>query len=276
MARGNAGQRTFLDKRDYQAFLQILSEVKQQTSFLLYAYCLMPNHFHLLVEVNRFSLSLIMQRLLTRYSKHFNIRHRRFGHLFQGRYKAIVCQKDVYLQELLRYIHLNPLRAKLVREASAWPWSSHREYIGQKRGDLVDSQFPLSMFHHHRVRSHRLYAAFVGEGVGIGHQQQYYPPQSLPCLGEQDFVSEYRELVDKRTEGEDPRRAPLSLERLVALSKTGIPQQMLRSRSQARKITAARRDFVLRAVEVGHRPSRIAAFLQCSPSAVSKIVRRAY
>ena len=89
MARGNRGQRTFQDKLDYQTFLKIILELKTRKPFLPHAYCLMPNHLHLLMEVNRFSLATIMQNLLTRYCKRFNIRHQRPGHLFQGRYKAI-------------------------------------------------------------------------------------------------------------------------------------------------------------------------------------------
>ena len=107
IGRGNGGQKTFLDEWDYQTFIDALGEVKRKIPFVIYAYCLMPNHFHLLIEAKRFPLSVVMQRLLTRYVKRFHLRHRRNGHLFQARYKAILCQKDGYLQELLRYIHLN-------------------------------------------------------------------------------------------------------------------------------------------------------------------------
>ncbi len=274
MTRGNAGQKIFLDRADYQAFLEILLSLKKQGPFLLYAYCLMTNHVHLLLEVNRFPLSLIMQRLLTRYSKHFNIRHKRLGHLFQGRYKAIFCQKDAYLQELIRYIHLNPVRAKLVKEPEAWRWSGHREYLGKKKGSLVDSRFPLSLFHPRLVISQELYAAFVRDGLGVGHNENYYPPQTLPCLGEETFVHEYRELVNRKEQGGNPPKKPVPLERLVALPKARVSLEMLRSKSQVRKITTARIDFIMRALKEGHRPSLIAAFLGCSPSAVSKIVNR--
>lgn len=274
MARGNRGQRTFKDKFDYQTFLRIISELKTQKSFLLHAYCLMPNHFHLLVEVNRFALSTIMQSLLTRYSKRFNIRHRRLGHLFQGRYKAILCQKDAYLQELVRYTHLNPVRAKLVKDPKAWPWSSHRQYLGDNKGNLADCQLTLSMFHPHPARSRQLYAAFVRDGLGTGHQPGYYPSQTFPCLGDETFASRYQELLDEKEPPERPRQRPSSLDSLAALLAPLIPLTLLRSRSQVRKIAAARRDLVLRALQEGHRPASIAAFLRCSPSAVSKIVSR--
>lgn len=146
IARGNDGQKTFLDEKDYQVFVDQLDELKRTTPFSVYAYCLMLNHFHLLVETQRVPLSVIMQRLLTRYVKRFNFRHRRIGHLFQGRYKAILCQRDAYLQKLLRYIHLNPVRAKLAKDAATWKWSSHGEYVGRVRSDLTDKVFPLSLF----------------------------------------------------------------------------------------------------------------------------------
>ncbi|SRR5712692_1553786 len=274
IARGNGGQKTFIDARDYQSFLEALSELKKKTPFLAYAYCLMPNHFHLLIEVTQFPLSIIMQRLLTRYVKYFNFRHRRIGHLFQGRYKAILCQKDAYLQELLRYIHLNPVRAKLGKEAAAWRWSSHQAYLGQVKGDLTDTGFPLSLFHRQLARSRALYARFVNDGVGMGHNEEFYPSQTTPCLGEESFVDDYRDRVSKKIRVAAPAIELIPLERLATLSKPNVLLEMLRSPSQARKVTAARQDFVLRAVKMGHRPSVIAAFLRCSPSSISKIVAR--
>lgn len=274
MARGNRGQRTFEDKLDYQTFLKIISELKTRKPFLLHAYCLMPNHLHLLMEVNRFSLATIMQNLLTRYSKRFNIRHQRLGHLFQGRYKAIHCQKDAYLQELVRYIHLNPVRAKLIKDPKAWAWSSHRQYLGHHKEELADCGLTLSMFHSHPAMARGLYTAFVRDGLGTGHQRDYYPSQTFPCLGDEAFASRYRELLEEKEPIEKPRQRPLSLERLAAIHASSIPLALLSSRSQARKITAARRDLILQALGQGHRPASIAAFLRCSPSAVSKIVNR--
>jgi len=126
LSRGNNRQEIFLNSSDYQDFLTCLRIIQERYPFTLYAYVLLPNHFHLLLETKEVTLSRIMLSLLTRYVKLFNQRYRRVGHLFQGRYKAILCQKDAYLLELVRYLHLNPVRAKLVNSPSEWFWSSHR------------------------------------------------------------------------------------------------------------------------------------------------------
>ena len=274
IARGNGGQKTFLDEKDYQAFVDGLGELKRTTPFSVYAYCLMPNHFHLLIELQRFPLSVIMQTLLTRYVRSFNFRHRRIGHLFQGRYKAILCQRDAYLQELLRYIHLNPVRAKLAKDVSAWKWSSHGEYVGRVKSDLTDKGFPLSLFHKDVGTSRRLYERFVSDGIEMGHNEGFYPSLSTPCLGGEPFVANYRERVAKKTSAQGENVALIPLERLARGVKANLPLEMLRSPTQVRKVTAVRQEFVLKAVKMGHRPSAVAEFLRCSPSAISKIIAR--
>jgi len=274
IARGNGGQKTFLDEQDYQTFVDGLDELKRKTLFLVYAYCLMPNHFHLLIEIKQFPLSAIMQRLLTRYVKSFNFRHRRIGHLFQGRYKAILCQKEPYLQELLRYIHLNPVRAKLAKDALAWKWSSHREYMGSVKRDLTDKGFPLSLFHKELSTSRKLFTQFVNDGIEMGHKAEFYASPSTPCLGEDSFVDDYRERLTKRKSAEAGAAKLIPLERLAREATASLPFEMLRSPTQSRKVTAARQEFVIKAVKMGHRPSVLAAFLRCSASAISKIVAR--
>ncbi len=274
IARGNDGQKTFLDEKDYQVFVDGLGELKRTTAFSVYAYCLMPNHFHLLIETQRVPLSVIMQRLLTRYVKRFNFRHRRIGHLFQGRYKAILCQRDAYLQELLRYIHLNPVRAKLAKDASTWKWSSHGEYVGRVKSDLTDKVFPLSLFHKEVTASRKLYQRFVRDGIEIGHNEEFYPSLSTPCLGEQSFVEDYRARVAKKTSAQGENVELIPLERLARGLKAKLALEMLRSLTQVRKVTAVRREFVVKAVKMGHRPSAVAAFLHCTPSAISKILAR--
>jgi putative transposase len=138
MARGNNGQKIFLKRDDYQAFLNALSIARRRYPFHLYAYVLMSNHFHLLLEVSDAPTSRIMQSLLTGYARRFNAIHRHKGHLFQGRYKAIVCDRESHLLELVRYIHLNPVRAGLVKRPGEWRWSGHQEYLGQDQQKLID------------------------------------------------------------------------------------------------------------------------------------------
>jgi REP element-mobilizing transposase RayT len=137
MARGVNGQDIFTDDRDRIAFLDAVSRIEKESSAQIIAYCLMGNHFHLAIKVGPVPLASIMHRILTGYSLRFNARHERTGHLFQARYKAILCLDDAYLAGLIRYIHMNPVRAGFVAAPQEWPWSSvHRH--GDKSGELLD------------------------------------------------------------------------------------------------------------------------------------------
>lgn len=128
MARGVNGCPIYIDDNDRNEFLAILTRIENESGAEVAAYCLMGNHFHLAIKVGLVPLSSIMQRLLSAYSHLFNLRYQRTGHLFQARYKAILCTTDTYLYMIIRYIHQNPLRAGLVESAKEWPWSSVRQY----------------------------------------------------------------------------------------------------------------------------------------------------
>src|SRR6267142_1455660 len=130
ITRGNNRQLIFGSDDDHHRFLLQLAHQKGKLPFYLYAYCLMPNHIHLLVERQHDYISRVMQRLLTAYSQYHNRKYRKAGHLLQGRYKAILCQSDQYLAELVRYIHLNPVLVKMVRRPRDFRYSSHRAYLG--------------------------------------------------------------------------------------------------------------------------------------------------
>ncbi|MDH5536850.1 MAG: transposase, partial [Betaproteobacteria bacterium] len=131
-ARGNERQRIYLDDEDRRIYRDLLGKEVEQQGWVCYAYCLMDNHYHLLIETPEPNLVTGMRRLNGVYTQAFNRRHRRVGHLFQGRYKAIVVDKDAYLRELCRYIVLNPVRAKAVKTAQRWPWSSYRATSGEE------------------------------------------------------------------------------------------------------------------------------------------------
>jgi REP element-mobilizing transposase RayT len=131
IVRGNEKRRIFLDDRDRRRFLDRLSQLLEDTEPLCYAWSLIPNHFHLLLLPTRCKLAVLMRRLLTGYAVTFNLIHHRTGHLFQNRSKSIICDKESYLLELVRYIHLNPMRARLVRtleELDQYLWSGHALY----------------------------------------------------------------------------------------------------------------------------------------------------
>ena len=129
-ARGNARQKIYLDDSDREVFLYRLGLEIEQQGWRLYAYCLMDNHYHLLLETPEPNLVAGMRRFNGVYTQAFNRRHRRVGHLYQGRYKAILVEKDAYLREMCRYVVLNPVRAKAVKRPDQWRWSSYRVTAG--------------------------------------------------------------------------------------------------------------------------------------------------
>ena len=140
MARGIERRKIFWDDKDRSSFLERLAIILEETQTQCYAWALIPNHFHLLLRTGQTPLSTVMRRLMTGYAVTFNIRHRRSGHLFQNRYKSVVCEEDPYLLELIRYIHLNPLRAKLVEDLKAldkYPWTGHSAILGQRKNPLI-------------------------------------------------------------------------------------------------------------------------------------------
>ncbi len=130
-SRGDGREDIFLEEGDRTRFVEVLSEVCQRFNWAVHAYCLMGNHYHLVVETRDDSLAKGMRQLNGLYTQRFNREHGRVGHVFQGRYKAILVQKDSYLLELARYVVLNPVRAGMVRSAKEWPWSSYRAMVGQ-------------------------------------------------------------------------------------------------------------------------------------------------
>src|SRR3989344_5099105 len=128
-SRGVEKRKIFIDTRDYQKFLDYLIKYKRQFDWIIYCYCLMPNHFHLLVQSQHDKLGQIMRSMLTAYSVYFNMKYKRVGPLFSGRYKSIICQDDAYLLQVSKYIHLNPVKAHLSSKPSDYDFSSYREYM---------------------------------------------------------------------------------------------------------------------------------------------------
>jgi REP element-mobilizing transposase RayT len=164
-ARGDGREAIYLDDTDRAAFQAVIMDVIQLFNWSLHAYCLMGNHYHLLVETPDGNLSQGMRQLNGVYTQRFNRRHKRVGHVFQGRYKAIIVQKDTYLQELSRYIVLNPVRARMVRSAQEWPWSNYRATAGQTQTPAwLDTAPTLSLFGARKVEAQTRYRAFVAQG----------------------------------------------------------------------------------------------------------------
>jgi REP element-mobilizing transposase RayT len=166
IARGNHRQATFLTDLDYLAYLVRLAAYRKRYGVSLFAYCLMPNHVHLLVQTSDPPLSSFMQGVQQSYTMRFNRVHGVVGHLFQSRYKAFLCARDDYLATLVRYIHLNPVRARLVERPEAYAYSSHRAYLARDRRGLIDPGLVLDM-----LGGQAAYERFVQAGVGADDEE---------------------------------------------------------------------------------------------------------
>jgi len=163
-SRGNARELIFLDEQDKKNFLKILCSVIKRYNWLLHAYCLMDNHYHLLIETPEGNLSKGMKQLNGQYTQSFNWKHKRVGHLFQGRYKAIVVDKDTYLLSLCRYIVLNPVRIGIVKNPNDWQWSSYNSTVGNTKAiDCLNTDWILSQFDEDRTKAKRKYRDFLLE-----------------------------------------------------------------------------------------------------------------
>jgi putative transposase len=159
-SRGDDRKRIYVVPKDYEKFLEYVQQAKERYHFYLYAYCLMPNHFHLLLETRLPNISKIMQYINSSYTTYYNIRHHRCGHLFQGRFKSLVVDRDNYFLEVSRYIHLNPVRAGIVKEPMAYNWSSLNAYLGNKHKYIDNDQARQYI----RMDRHQ-YRNFVLDGV---------------------------------------------------------------------------------------------------------------
>jgi putative transposase len=171
IARGIAKNRIFIDDRDRKNFLSRLGSILTETNTPCYAWALMPNHFHLLLRTGSISISTVMRRLLTGYAIFHNRRHTRHGHLFQNRYKSILCQENIYLLELVRYIHLNPLRVNIVKGIShldKYPYAGHSTILGNTHNSWQEIEKVLRLFHEKSYLALRHYRNFIQKGIAQG------------------------------------------------------------------------------------------------------------
>jgi putative transposase len=273
IARGNQRQDIFLAEEDFKTYLSYLSEYKSKYSFYVYAFALMRNHVHLLVEVKDTSLSRIMQVLQFRYTRFFNKRYRKVGHLFQGRYRAILCDKDQYLLELTRYIHLNPVRAGIVEVPEKYPWTGHLSYLGKEKNPLVDSAFVLHQFGRSRSQARRSYRRFILEGLTEVHQEKYYRVKDQRYLGEDEFV----EKIEGQKKSHEPVYWEIPLGEIAreVMRRMEIPGDRLYSLTRDR-LGAYGRGLVayLARKLVGTRVKEIAQYFRREPMTVSLGVRK--
>lgn len=194
-ARGDRREPIYEDDQDRTEFLCLLSAVSQQHNWLCHAYCLMGNHYHLLVETPEGNLSRGMRQLNGVYTQKHNRRHGRVGHVFQGRYKAILVEKESYLLELARYIVLNPVRARMVHTPVEWPWSSYRATVGLEAPPAgVHVDWTLAAFGDERGKAIDEYKELVANGKGLPSPWQELKNQIY--MGSEQFVADMQQEID--------------------------------------------------------------------------------
>lgn len=195
-ARGDRREDIYDDDEDREAFLAVLENVANRFNWLIHAYCLMSNHYHLLIETPDGNLSKGMRQLNGVYTQYSNRSHQRVGHLFQGRYKGILVEKESYLLEVARYIVLNPVRAAMVRSAGDWPWSSYRATAGRStRPGWLATDWILSAFAARTLDAQMAYRQFVSEGRGQPSPWDELANQVF--LGDEAFVDAMRARIDQ-------------------------------------------------------------------------------
>jgi len=206
-SRGNEQKVVFKSKRDREKFLEYLESATQRYDALIHAYCMMDNHVHLLLETPSANLPQIMRHINGAYTTYFNIKRKRSGHLFQGRYKAILVEVDEYAKELSRYIHLNPVRAGMVDKPEAYQWSSYPYYIGKKKApEWLHRAFVLGYFGEKESIAQKRYQRFVNALVGKEYESPLKDVVSSTLLGNVDFISYIKEtfLSDKKPDKDLP------------------------------------------------------------------------
>ena len=186
ICRGIERRKIFYDDTDRDNFLERLGNILKETSTPCYGWALIPNHFHLLLRTGKVPITNVMRRLLTGYAVSFNRRHRRYGHLFQNRFKSILCQENIYLKQLVRYIHLNALRAKIVaeyKELLKYPYSGHSAIMGKVKREFQQVDYVLRFFGDKVSTARRHYNQFVKNGIVKGRQPQLVGGGLLRSIG---------------------------------------------------------------------------------------------
>jgi putative transposase len=205
MVRGINRAKIFDDDVDKARFLERLGQNVVEGKCSIYAWVLMDNHVHVLFKSGKHGISAVMRKQLAWYAQYYNRRHKRTGHLFENRYKSILCDEDNYLLALVRYIHLNPVRAHLVKtieELDRYPFCGHRTLIGKSKHPWTDADYVLLQFGSTRRKGLAEYRKFMREGVGLGHQPELTGGGLLRSLGGWSQVIARRRL-GKKEEGDE-------------------------------------------------------------------------
>ena len=196
MLRGNDGKQIFFSDEDREYFYFLLNEGIKRYGYRIHAFCLMNNHIHLAVQIGDISLSKVMQNLSFRYTRRINQLQKKVGHLFQGRFKAIVVDADNYLVGLIRYIHLNPVRAKMVNQAEDYFWSSHRAYLGLENISWLTHEYVLNYFDNSRDSAVIRYSQFMQDEPEESLQKEFRlgNQNNYAVLGNDEFLLQLKNI----------------------------------------------------------------------------------
>ncbi|HPJ48777.1 MAG TPA: transposase [Synergistales bacterium] len=229
-SRGNEKKDIFRSIKDRDKFLSYLSSAWERHGAVFHAYCLMSNHFHLMVETPLGNLSWIMKHINGSYTTYFNVKHKRAGHLLQGRYKAVLVQADAYAAELSRYIHLNPVRAKMVSTPEEYRWSSCSRYLEGTEPSWLSTGLVLGYFGTEDEDRRRNYRDYLYDAIGKESRDPLSDSVASTILGSDDFVRDIREkyLDGKENDRELPALRDLSrgpgVAEIKALSEEAFPE----------------------------------------------------
>jgi putative transposase len=301
MGRGIDGVKIFSNREDREDFLERLADLCGADALSIYAWALMSNHFHLLVRTGNQLLSNSMRKLLTGYVVNYNRRHKRYGYLFQNRYKSIICEDDPYLLELTRYIHLNPLRVRIVKdleELKAYQWCGHSVIMGAAKREWQDRDTVLAYFGKRRKRAIEKYEDFVGKGIEAGNRPELVGGGLIRSLGGWSQVLSLRRVGSKvfsderilgssefvknviseaEEKAKETLRLTLKISDLPSLAmqvceEEGVDEAALRSGLRKRDVVKSRRIFCQIAVrKMGYSGADVARFLGINTSAVNRL-----
>jgi len=304
MLRGIEKRRIVDDNEDRQNFVKRLGDLAEETATKVYAWSLLNNHAHLLLGSGPLGLPKFMRRLLTGYAVTYNLRHHRHGHLFQNRYQSIVCDEEVYFRELVRYIHLNPLRSHLVAslsELDRYPWCGHAVLMGRMKNSWQGRDYVLSWFGAREKEARRAYRKYMAEGVAQGRRPELvgggivrsYGGWSTVLsmrrseeelrgdqriLGTGEFVERVlkesgQPLGHRISAGERSKRAEITVKEECRSGEIGFEE--LRMGSRRGEIPRVRSVIAERLIkELGMSLAGVARLLGVSTSAISKILQR--
>mgnify|MGYP001593392467 CR=1 FL=1 len=269
MSRGVARMPTFLDDDDRRAFLAMVGRLVAEGALETHAFCLMPNHYHLLLRTPAGNLARWIRHLNGDYARRFNARHRRVGHVWQGRYKAILVEDGAYLREVSRYIHLNPNRAKITRPAERYPWSSYRNFVGGPAAvDWVETGTLLGEFDGDRAA----YRAYVEAGKGEKAVSPFERAHAGLVLGGEAFVRRVLARLAGRR-GDVPEPALRAIRRQARPSAEAVDEVVARLFAEVGPARRRRLAMYAERLYSPLRPSEIARRHGRSPAAVTLAVR---